>query len=79
MSQLGKIAWLSQSYSTWPSMLLGSDSRVIFIYSLLLDALTMFPHLSVPSLLVFLAFPLSFFICLCLSIDLCPFPAVSYV
>lgn len=46
MSQLGKIAWLSQPYSTWPSMLLGSGSRVIFIYSPLLDALTMYPRLS---------------------------------
>lgn len=71
MSQLGKIAWLSQPYSTWPSTLLGSGSRVIFIYSPLLDALTMYPHLSpfLSPLLVSLPFPLSFFVCISPSIS----------
>lgn len=79
MSQLGKIAWLSQPYSTWPSTLLGSGSRVIFIYSPLLDALTMYPHLSPslsPSLVVFLVFPLSFFVCISPSISV-PVPVLA--
>lgn len=64
MSQLNKIALLSQAYSTWPSTLLGSDFGVIFISSPLLGALKMYPHLSpsLPPLLVFLPFLLSFFV-----------------
>lgn len=62
MSQLNKIALLSQAYSTWPSTLLGSDFCVIFISSPLLGALKTYPHLSLPPLLVFLPFFLSFFV-----------------
>ncbi|MEQ2301303.1 hypothetical protein AMECASPLE_034515 [Ameca splendens] len=77
MSQLGNTDRLSQAYSTWPSLLLGSGSCVIFIYSPVLDALTICPHLSSQSPLLVLS--LSFFICLYLSINLCPGPIVSYV
>jgi len=52
MSQLGKKkeeeeeerkSGFSQPYSTWPSTLLGADSRVIFIYPAMLDALLSLP------------------------------------
>lgn len=61
-------------------MLPGPGSCVIFIYSPLLDALTVYPHL--PLAPIFFSLPvffLSSFICLYLSIDLCLCPVVSCV
>lgn len=70
MSQLGKIAWLSQSYSTWPSTLLGSGSCVIFNYSVVLDALTVYPHISSSLCPLFSpSFCLSLFVCISPSIS----------
>lgn len=80
MSQLGKMARLSQSYSTWPSRLLGSGSCVIFIHSLLLDALTMSPPPPPPQLSCSLSFSVPLFLLsFCLYLSVSPHRSLSPV
>lgn len=70
MSQLGKIAWLSQPYSTWPSMLFGSGSRVNLLSTVRC------PHNVPPPLTPLYPLFLSFFPSLCL-VFVCISPSIS--